>query len=238
MSKIQIEPNMTLRQVLHAVPQCAPVLECLGVNLTRDRGKSLIELGELRELDGCTVARLLAAMRDARPQFTVVCLELMTLVRLCDHLEFAHREIHDALKRLHQLVDHAVTEGDSADAQVVEIEKKFKRFRLGLTKHLQREAAELFPIIRRFAVGERVQFPSAIEFREHVRKFEREHIQVDDALAELATFAVNKACRKPVTVMVDRFSSAITALNQTLQKQIYAENALLFPSALGLASAL
>ncbi len=238
MSTNRIEPNMPLGQVLFAMPQCRPVLESLGVNTIRDRGKSLAELCEVRELDGRTVARMLVAMRDTRQQNTVVYIELMTLVELRDHLEFAHRDIHDALKRLHQLVNQAVTEGVSADAQVIEIRKKFKAFRLDLTKHLQNEAAELFPVIRRFAAGERSDFPSAVEFREHIRKFEHEHIQIDNELAKLTTFTAKKTWRAPVNAMVDGFSSAITALNQTLQKQIYAENAVLFPRLLGSASAL
>ena len=231
MPTTSIDPNTTLRQLLLA-PEHGAVLECLGVNLIYDGDRTLAELCALRGLESRTVARVLAALREARQQAPVVCVELMTLVQLCDHLEAAHRNLHNELKRLDRLTKTLAKENAAENPKLLTIRKSFLSFQRGFKVHLRKESEHLFPVCRRWAVSRNEKRRVRLSFKQPLAQLQREHNQADEALSDLRSMVAGDAPSRSVQAAVQTIADAVARLEHSVHEQIYKEGQVLFPRAL------
>lgn len=235
MPTTSIDPNATLRQLLLDAPEHGPVLECIGINATGDGDRTLAEHCELRGLEARTVARMLAAMREARQQAPVVCVELMTIVQLCDHLEDAHRNLHEELKRLDRLTKTLAKEHAVANPKLLVIRKGFVAFQRRFKAHLRKESEQLFPVCRRWAASRNEMRRLRFSFKSPLAQLQREHNQADEALADLRSMVAGDAPSSSAQALVQTIADAVARLEHFVHEQIYKENQVLFPraSALG-----
>ena len=232
MPTTSIDSNTTLRQLLIAAPEHGPVLECLGVNAVRDGGRTLAELCRSRGLETHTAACLLAAMRDARRRAPAVCVELMTLVQLCDHLENAQRNLHNELKRLDRLTKTLAKENAMDDPKLLAIRKSFVAFQRRFKAHLRKESEQLFPVYRRWAANRNEARHARSFLNPALAQLQREHNQADEALADLRSLVAGDASFSSARAAVKTTADAIARLEHAVHEQIYKENHVLFPKAL------
>lgn len=228
-----IDPNTTLRRLLLARPEHGPVLECLGVNATHDGDRTLAELCHSRGLESRTVTRMLAAVREARRQAPVVCVELMTLVQLCDHLENAHRNLHHELKWLDRLTKTLAKE-NAANPKLLVIRKCFVAFQRRFKAHLRKESERWFPVCRRWAASRNEKRRVRFSFKSPLAQLQREHNQADEALADLRTLTGGEAPSSAAQPAVQTIADAVAHLEHSVHEQIYKEDQVLFPRALAL----
>jgi regulator of cell morphogenesis and NO signaling len=227
-----IDLSTTLNEFLLASPEQARVIGPLGPDSRRDGSRSLADICQTHGLEPQTFARMLAAFARARSQPPPVCLELMTLKDLCDHLEQSPRvTLQDELARLDQLTRVATEQYGAEHPQLLRTRKTFVAFRERFTAHLHEEAENLFPLIRRLTTGKK-EARSALKSR--LARMEHEHNQADEALAELHALAGEESLRPPVPAAVRMVSDAIVRLEQAIHEQIYKENQVLFPRALAI----
>src|SRR5574337_1270263 len=145
MPTLSIDPRTTIKRLMIAMPEHGPALHCLGINSTRDGHRTFAEFCELRGLEARTAARVLAAMGEAKHQTPAVCVELMTLAELCDHLENAQGDLCDELKRLDQLTKAMADEQAEQLPELRAIRNGFVVFQRWFKAHLRKESEYLFP---------------------------------------------------------------------------------------------
>lgn len=228
MPTTSIDPNTTLRQLLLAMPEHGPVLACLGVNTARDGDRTLAEFCELRGLEMRTVARLLTAIREAKQRSPAVCLELMALDQLCDHLECAHRRLHDELKELDQLTKTLAEENAAGNPRLLAIRKHFVVFQRRFKAHLRKESEYLFPACRRRSGGNDKR---PARFKSLLAQWEREHSRADEALADLRELVDSDSSSTARRAGLRTLSAVVIRLERCVHEQIYKENRILFPRA-------
>ncbi len=227
-----IDLSTTLDEFLLASPEHGRVIASLGLNSRCDGSQSLADICQTHGLEPRTFARMLAAFASARSQPPPVCLELMTLNDLCDHLEQSPRvTLQDELARLDQLTRVAAEQYGAEHPQLLRIRKTFVTFREQFTVHLHEEAEILFPLIRRLTTGKK-EGRSALKSR--LARMEHAHNQADEALAELRALAGEESLRRPLPATVRTVSDAIFRLEHAIHEQIYKENQVLFPRALAM----
>lgn len=235
MSTNSIDPNVTLRQLLFTSPEHGPILECLGIIATGDEDRTLAELCVLGGLEAHTVARVLAAMGDARQQIQVVCLELMTLTQLCDHLEEAHRNIHGELKRLDRLTKTMMKVHAAENPQLSAIRKCFVTFQRGFKAHLRDESEQLFPICRLWATRRNEIKNAPFVLKPPLPHLEREHSRAEESLTDLRSMVTGDVTSSAAKIVLRTIAFALAHLERSVHEQIYKENQVLFTraSALG-----
>ncbi|MFO1515084.1 MAG: hemerythrin domain-containing protein [Verrucomicrobiota bacterium] len=233
MATTSIDPTTTLQQLLHAMPEHRPVMECLGVNAARDGDRTFAEFCELRGLESRTIARVLAAFREAKQRFPAVCVELMTLDQLCDQMESAHRRLHDELKELDRLTRTLAKENVAENPKLLVIRKSFLSFQRRFKAHLRKESEHLFPVCRRWAASRNEKRRARVSFKPSLAQLQREHNQADEALADLRSIVVGDSSASSAQAAVQTISEAVARLEHSVHEQIYKENQILFPKALG-----
>ena len=227
-----IDLSTTLDEFLLASPEQGRVIGSLGLDWRCEGRRSLADICQTHGLEPRTFARMLAAFARARSQPPPVCLELMTLNDLCDHLEQSPRiTLQDELARLDQLTRVAAEQYGAEHPQLLRTRETFVAFRERFTAHLHEEAEMLFPLIRRLTTGKK-EARSALKSR--LARMEHEHNQADEALAELHALAGEESLRRPVPAAVRTVSDAIVHLEHAVHEQIYKENQVLFPRALAI----
>ncbi len=237
MPTASIDPNTTLRQLLSVAPEHGPVLERLEINATRDGHRTLAKVCVSRGLEARTVARVLAATRDARQPDPVVCVELMTLAELCDHLERAHRNLRDELKRLDRLTKTLAKENAAENPKLLVIRKRFVVFQRQFKAHLRKESRQLFPVCRRWAASRNETGHARFSFKSPLARLQREHTQADEALADLRSLTAGDVSSASAEAAVQTIADAVARLEHAVHEQIYKENRVLFPRALPLQTA-
>lgn len=234
MPTTSIDPNTTLGQLLFAAPEHGPVLECLGVSTTHDGDRTLAEFCELRGLEARTVACVLAATRDARQQAPTVCVELMPLTQLCDHLETAHGNLYGELKRLDRLTKTLAKENAAQNPKLLILRKRFATFQRRFKAHLRKESEQLFPVCRRWATGRKESRHARFFLKPSLAQLDREHSRADEALADLRSLVAGDAQSPSAQSAVQTIADAVARLEHFVHEQIYKENQVLFPRALAL----
>lgn len=234
------DPNPSLDQFLLTAPELEPFFDRLGRDVRRDgveSTESLCEFCERRRLDWQTMRRVLMALQAPRRRH-VPALELMTLGELCDHLEQTQRSrLHAELERVEQLLRDAVAWPGTTQPQLREFQQSFTKFRRCLVVHLRKEAGELFPLLRRCSTGRNGENPTRSLLKTRLTRMEREHEQTDAMLAELREIAHAQGLGSSGSPAVGRIPEVLAGLDQALQEQLYFENLVLFPRALGMAMA-
>lgn len=232
MPTTSVEPNTTLRRLLLAAPEHRPVWERLGVNPARDGNRTLATLCRSRGLESRTVARILAALREARPPDPTACVELMTLAQLCDHLENTHHNLHDELKRLDRVTKSLVKPSAAGNSKLLAIRRSFVAFQRRFKAHLRKESRQLFPAVRRWAASRNGTWRSLPLSKSPLAQLEWEHSQADEALAELRSLVAGIAPAASAQAAVQTVADLLAHLEHAVQEQIYKENHILFPRAL------
>lgn len=232
MPTTSIDPTTTLRQLLLALPEHRAVLECLGVNINLDGDRTLAQLCELRGLESGTVARLLAAIQEAKQRPSPVCLELMALDQLCDHLEASHRNLHNELKQLDRLTKTLAKENVAENPKLLVIRKSFLSFQRRFKAHLRNESEHFFPACRRWAASRNEKRRIRLSFKQPLAQLLREHNQADEALADLRSIVASGASASSAQAAVQNIAEAVARLEHSVHEQIYKENQILFPKAL------
>lgn len=233
-----IAPTTTLRQLLLAMPEHRAVMECLGVNINLDEDRTLAQLSKLRGLEWRTVARMLTALREAKQRSPAVCVELMTLNQLCDHLESAHRRLHDELKELDRLTRTLAKENVAENSKLLVFRKSFLSFQRRFKAHLRKESEHFFPACRRWAASQNEKRRARVSFKPSLAQLQREHNQADEALADLRSIVVGDASASSARAAVQTIAEAVARLEHSVHEQIYKENQILFPKALPIRSVL
>lgn len=232
MPMTSITTRTRLRQVLLALPESGPTLERLGVDAARDGQRTLAELSARLGLEARTLARLLAAAEQARSSAPAVCVELMTLGELCDHLEAAHGRLHHELARLDRLT-RALSKGKAAEnPKLRAIRNGFLAFQRRFRAHLRKEADHLFPVCRGRAAGRKRATEAGVPWRSPLSQLQQEHSQADEALADLRRLVADDAPSATEHAAVRAVADAVARLESSIHEQIYKENHLLFPKAL------
>lgn len=236
----RIDPNTSLDQFLLTAPELEPFFDRLGREVRRDgveATESLFEFCERQRLDWPTMRRVLTALQAPRRR-QVPALDLMTLGELCDHLEETQRSrLHAELERVEQLLRDAVAWPGTTQPQLQRFQQTFTKFRRRLVAHLRKEAGELFPLLRRCSTGINGERPTRSLLKTRLTRMEREHEQTDAMLAELREIAHAKGLGSSGSPAAGRIPEVLAGLDQALQEQLYFENLVLFPRALGMAMA-
>lgn len=224
-----IHSHTTLKQLRRAWPGCGPVLERLGAVTTRDEDSTLAEFCVQHGLESRAAVRLLAAMRGARQHLPAACVELMTLAQLCDHLEIAHHDLQDELKRLDRLTKVVVRASGERHPTLWAIRRGFVTFQRRFKAHLRRESEQLFPIIRRWETTT----PDARGGRGveelPLRPLDREHDQADEAMVDLRGLVTRAGPSSPARTALQSVAEAVIRLERSVHEQIYQEHRVLFP---------
>lgn len=230
MSTRFIDPDTRLEELLLAAPEWGPVLERFGVPATRDRAGTLAEFCDLHGLELHTVARMLEAMRAASPPCPVVCLELMTLDQVCDHLESAHRDLQEELQRADQLIKTLVKQTAAEHPKLLTIQKCFVAFHRRLKAHLRAESGHLFPVLRKWQAATNGGRCGVNRLRLPLARLEREHDQADESLAALRGAIEDESSCSSTHAGMRAIAEAVGRLDRSVHEQIYKENRLLFPN--------
>lgn len=232
-----IDPNTPLDQFLLTAPELEPLFVRLGMHRSGDgirSTESLSEFCERRGLDWQTTRRMLAALQAPR-QRAVPALELMTLTELCDHLEQTQTSrLHVELARVEQLVLGALAQGETTQRQFRRFQQTFNRFRRQLIVHLRKEAAELYPLLRRCSTARNGERPTRSLLKTRVTRMESDHEQAEAMLGELTEIARDDAFQSSAATAAGAMTQGLAALDRVVQEQIYAENHVLFPRVLGM----
>ena len=228
-----INSNTPLDQLLQAVPVCRSLLVQLGVNPELGLNRSVAEICREYDLDAPTVTRLLLALAKTMAPVPAAPANLMPLSELCDHLEQPQQAcLYDELENLDLVTRAAASRDGEANPQFLAIREAFVAFRGQLSAHLLSETVNLFPLIRRLATGDPRERPTRLALESRVARMEREHNQVDEALAELGLLVANGSLQEKFPVVTQTMTAAVVRLERTVHEQIYHENQVLFPRAL------
>lgn len=228
MSVCSIDPDTRLEQLLLAVPEWGPVLERFGVTATRDRAGTLAEFCDVHGLELHTVVRMLEAIREANPPCADVCLELMTLDQVCDHLESAHRDLQEELQRVDQMIKTLVKRSAAEHPKLLTIQECFVAFQRRLKAHLRVESGHLFPVLRQWQAATDGGRRDAIRTRLSLARLERDHDQVDESLANLRGVIGEEPSSASPNAGIRTIAEAVGRLERSVHEQIYKENRLLF----------
>lgn len=230
MRKTSCDPNMTLGELLLlAASEDKPILEYLGIDSKGEAGRTLAEICQSHGLESHTTIRMLAAIFNARQHAQAACVELMSLTELCDHLEDAHRGLHDELKRLDRLTKAMAEEQAEQQPELRAIRNGFVVFQRWFKAHLRKESEYLFPILRRW--NDSQNDPRRAHCEASLAQLEREHSQTDEALADLRGLMAGDSPSSSTQAALRTISGALVHLEHAVHEQIYVENRILFPRA-------
>ena len=228
-----INLNTTLDEFLLVAPALGRVIDRLGIGSRRDRNRSLDNICQKLGFDPPTFARVLAALAVAEAPTPPVCLDLMTLPDLCDHLEQARQaSLQDELARFDELI-HAMAERHGEQQPLLlSIRAAFIVLRDSFATHFREEGDVVFPLIRQMATGGTGGRLVRVALKPRLARMQHEHNLAEEALAELGALAGEMALRPPASAALPAVADALVRLEHAVHEQIYHENQVLFPRAL------
>ncbi len=228
-----IDPNRTIGRLLFDAPKCGLILENLGISPTRDAGQTLTAVCRRQGLHPQTVARTLAAGREAIKHLSVACVELMTLPELCNHLDDAQGNIRQELKHLDRLTTRLTDEHAANQSDLMLIRKSVTVVKRLVEAHLRRESRDLFSVFRQPSVLNSPRGRGQSVSKEALARFEQEHSHMEEALADLGHAVGECSPSSSTREMLQAISRTVSRLDQAIHEHIYKENRVLFPRALG-----
>jgi Regulator of cell morphogenesis and NO signaling len=150
-----LSPDISLVELVGERPPRARILGRLGIDCSRESGRSLAEVCRARGLDPKTVVQMLdvaveTVPAEGNPEWLSV-----SLPALIDHIQSTHHDyLRRALPRVSKGLKTASRDQGEAGAQWVEqVRKTFQTLKSDLMAGLRREEEYVFPAIRTVAEG-------------------------------------------------------------------------------------
>ncbi len=221
-----IDPSMTLGQIVTLHPALAADLERRGLDYCCHGGRTLaVAAGEVG-LDPQVVADELSAARIDEPPAEWVSLSTAELV---DHIQTVHHGyLWEAFPRISALVDKIVMVHGGRHAELAEVQRLYNEIRADLEPHLLTEEQVLFPLIRQFAADP--SHADAPKIAEQIRLLSAEHETVGLLLEELNKVTGGYATPADGCATYNAAYLALAELEADTHLHIHKESNVLFPA--------
>lgn len=225
----EIDPSMTLGEIVTLRPSLAVELERRGLDYCCHGGRTLTEAAGEAGLHAQTVADELSVAHVDEPAAPWASLGPVELV---DHIETVHhRYLWDELPRISALVDKITSVHGDRHPELAQVQRLYDELRTDLEPHLTQEEQELFPLIRRFDRANGPSDPDRRVIATQIDFLAGEHETVGGLLDEL------RIVTSGYTVPADGCASytacyrALTQLEADTHLHVHKENNVLFPAA-------
>lgn len=216
----------TLKQTLGALAtqhsDWRPVMEALGLDFCCGGRQTLDQAAQARGLDPATMAAVLEALPETKPDKTPDP-GLLNTPELIDHIVRVHHAfVRAELPQLLALAQKVQAKHGDRDAVAAGIYPALNSIASGLLKHLEDEEATLFPRIRNAAAGDGTLSPEVVE------DFIHDHEEAGDGFHRLRELtggfqAPQGACSK-YRLLID----GLRHFEADLHEHVHLENNVLF----------
>jgi len=223
--------EVTVGELVRAVPARARVFEKLRIDYCCGGKKPLAEVCAQRGLDASTVLTMLEAI-DAGEGAAVVNADALSLAELCEHIERSHHDyLRQELPRLDFMTRKVAGVHGAHEPRLMEIRELFDVFEPEMVHHMHDEENVVFPRLRAIETPEGAGV-TPDELRGMFAQLEEEH---DGAGAALEKFRTLTDDFTPPEWACNTFRALYDALRQLesdMHQHVHKENNVLFPRAL------
>ena len=225
----QIDPSMTLGDIVTLHPSLAGDLERRGLDYCCHGGRTLAVAASEAGLDPDTVADELSAVHADEPAAAWASLGPGELV---DHIEAVHhRYLWSELPRIAALVDKITSVHGERHPELADVRRLFTELRVDLEPHLAREEQELFPRIRRLADASDLPQSERDAIATQIDALAGEHETVGELLDELRSVTSDYSTPADGCASYTACYRALADLEADTHLHVHKENNLLFPAA-------
>ncbi len=229
-----IAPEITVGELVRAVPARARIFENLGIDYCCGGKKPLAEVCRAKNLDPATVVAMLAAL-DGAADSPSANPDTMSLTELCDHIERAHHDwLREELPRLDFMTRKVPMVHGDHEPRLHEIRQVFESFQSEIVSHTREEEEQVFPAIRKLESAKANRAEAVASLKAAFAKLESEH---EKAGAALERFSALSDRYTPPDWACNTFRAmfdTLAQLERNMHQHVHKENNVLFPRALAL----
>lgn len=230
-----ITPETTVGDIVRTSPARSRIFENLGIDYCCGGKKPLAEACRAKNLDPTTVVAMLTALDDGS-EATTANPDAMSLVELCDHIEFVHHGyLREELPRLDFMTRKVAAVHGDREPRLLEVRRVFEAFNVAMTPHTQEEEERIFPTIRQLGSGNGDNAAAVAKLKQAFAKLESEHDRAGAALAELKTLTDHYTPPEWACNTFRALYDGLAKLEQNTHQHVHQENNVLFPKALATA---
>ena len=234
MTLTSVTPEITVGELVRAVPARARIFENLGIDYCCGGKKPLAEVCQAKGLDPATAVAMLSAL-DGAPDGTATNPDTMSLVELCDHIEQVHHGyLREELPRLDFMTRKVAAVHGEHEPRLLEVRRVFEAFNAEVTAHTQEEDQTIFPAIRQLASANGGRAAAAANLKDAFAKLESEHDRAGLALVRFKELTDNYAPPDWACNTFRAMYDTLDRLERNMHQHVHKENNVLFPRALAM----
>lgn len=211
-------------------PSTSRLMESLGIDYCCQGRQSLATACGER---GLNVDEVLAQITKSLEQPAEKNLKSMTLSQLADHVEALHHAyLRETLPLLARQVDRVAVVHGPGRPELLEVKKVFHEFATEMLQHMVKEEQILFPMIRKLEKEGSTSNPLA-----HIMQvMESEHDDAGEQLAKIRELTNGYVIPEGACTTYRAMLGGLKEVEEDTHLHVHAENHVLFPGALELAS--
>ncbi|MBX3171163.1 MAG: iron-sulfur cluster repair di-iron protein [Candidatus Eremiobacteraeota bacterium] len=211
-------------------PSLSRLMDRLGIDYCCHGRRSLSAACADKALDVKAVLEQIAQSLEDPAEKT---LQDLNLTQLVEHIVSLHHDyLRECLPLLSRQVERVAAVHGSSHPELIEVRRIFHAFSSEMLEHMAKEEQILFPAICRLERDGHTQVP----LQRIIGVMETEHGQSGDALAQLRELTRGYAPPEGACTTYRSMLSGLAELEEDTHLHVHAENHILFPRALQLAT--
>jgi len=239
MSRVTLDPTITVGQLVAARPHLARVLEDLGIDYCCGGKRPLADVCREQGLDPQGVLdKLNAAAGQPAPGASQTDWTTASLAQLVDHIfDTHHVYVHAELPRLAGLLDKTLQVHGPNHPELARLRELYDALQAELEAHLEKEEEILYPMIKQI---ERAGGPISSHcgtVANPIRVMEHEHDSAGHVLAEMRQLTGGFATPPDGCNTYRAAMEGLARMEADLHQHIHKENNILFPRVIQLEAA-
>lgn len=224
-----ITPEMTVGEIVRAVPARSRIFENLGIDYCCGGKKPLAEVCQKKGLDPQTVVTMLTALEGSLPA-PAANPDQMSLSELCDHIERVHHDyLRAELPRLDFMTRKVAAVHGADEPRLLELRQVFESFSANMTAHAIEEERVVFPKIRQ---TEAQEHPNTDELKAVLTRLETEHDNAGKALERFQKLTDGYTAPDWACNTFRALYDGLAQLEKETHQHVHKENNVLFVKAL------
>jgi regulator of cell morphogenesis and NO signaling len=229
-----VNVDMTIGEIVRAVPARTRLFENLGIDYCCGGKKPLAEVCRSKGLDPATVVAMLAAL-DGATESPGRNPDALSLAELCDDIETVHHDyLREELPRLDFMTRKVAAVHGDHEPRLHEIRRVFEAFSGEITAHTQEEEETVFPAIRKLESSNGKETEVVSVLRATLTRLESEHEQAGAALEQFAALSDRYAPPEWACNTFRALYDGLRRLETNMHQHVHKENNVLFPRAVAL----